>query len=299
MNNSHLRAIRGDVGGWSLGATRRNTEFLMSVMEPELTGTGYAVTLTLRHCPPDAAAWHRMRKAWTMRMQRYGMVRLHWVTEWQRRGVPHLHVAIWWPAEMEARHGFARLREFMVGSWVMLASADYGAGYKGQDARHITGAVGWFAYVSKHAARGVKHYQRSPENVPEAWRMKTGRMWGKWGDWPVREKIRLSVQDQYGDGGWFAWRRLVRSWRVADARASGEVRRLKMARAMLRCAEERLSRVKGLREWVPQDLTLSMLANLAQRGYSIGHASDAASERAEAVASMNRKAFSMGSGRGE
>lgn len=274
MVNNHVRAIRGDVGGWSDGATRRNTQFLFSVMEPELTGAGYAVTLTLRRCPPDSDAWHRLRVAWIKRMQRAGMVRLHWVTEWQRRGVPHLHAAIWWTAEMEARLGFrngtAWLREKMVGDWVMLAS-DYGAGYGGQDAHLITGAVGWFQYVSKHAARGVKHYQRSSENVPDAWKLRTGRMWGKWGNWPVREKIRINLQDQRedGDGGWFAYRRLVRSWRVADARAGSDRRRQKLARSMLTCAERPLSRVRGIQEWVPQDVTLSMLANLAMRGYSV------------------------------
>lgn len=278
MKNDHVRAIRGDVGGWSLGATRRNTEFLFSVMEPELTGTGYAVTLTLRRCPPDAATWHRLCKAWTMRMQRYGMVRLHWVTEWQRRGVPHLHCAIWWSPEMQDRHGSARLREFMTGSWCMLAS-EHGTSPRGQDAHLITGAVGWFQYVSKHAARGVRHYQRSPENVPEAWKMKTGRMWGKWGDWPVREKIRLLLQDQHGDGGWFAWRRLVRGWRVADARAKGDVRRVRMAKRMWHCNEQPLSRVRGVREWIPQDVTLAMLANLATRGYVVDHAADAAPPR--------------------
>lgn len=270
MKNDHDRAIRGEVGGWSDGATRRNTQFLYSVMEPELSGVGFAVTLTLRDCPPDSDAWHRLRRAWEARMRRTGMIRLHWVTEWQRRGCPHLHAAIWWPEELIQRHGRARLREKMMGDWVMLASP-YGAGFRGQDAHVITGAVGWFQYVSKHAARGVKHYQRSSENVPEAWKLKTGRMWGKVGDWPVREKIRLNLQDQNGDGGWFAYRRLVRGWRIADARASGDIHRVRLARRMLTCHEIRLSRVRGVSEWIPQEVTLSMLANLAVRGYAIVH----------------------------
>lgn len=268
MKNSHPRAIRGDVGGWSDGATRRNTQFLYSVDERELTGTGFAVTLTIRDCPLDSAAWHRLRKAWVMRMQRAGMVRLHWVTEWQRRGCPHLHAAVWWPEDVVKRQGVARLREKMVVDWMAIASV-YGAGRRGQDAHLITGAVGWFQYVSKHAARGVRHYQRSSENVPEPWKLKTGRMWGKWGGWPVRAKIRLNLQDQHGDGGWFAWRRLVRSWRVADARASGNARRLQQARGMLTCNQSDLSRVRGVSEWISQDLTLSMLLHLAARGYSI------------------------------
>lgn len=44
MKNNHQRAPRGDVQGWSEGATRRNTEFLMSVRTDQLTGAGVALT---------------------------------------------------------------------------------------------------------------------------------------------------------------------------------------------------------------------------------------------------------------
>ena len=266
--NAHVRAKRGEVGGWSEGATRRNTRFLYSVLEPELDGIGYAVTLTLRTCPADSLAWHQLRLAWSKRMGRVGMLRLHWVTEWQRRGCPHLHGAIWFPAELVAKHGHANIKAKMLNDWVFLADA-YGAGFRGQDAHLITGAVGWFQYVSKHAARGVKHYQRSSESVPEAWKLRTGRMWGKWGHWPTTDATRLNLEDQHGDGGWFAYRRLVRSWRVADARAAGERRRVLSARCMLACNEERLSRVRGISEWIPEHLSLSMIASLAARGFKI------------------------------
>ena len=272
MKNDHARALRGDVGGWSEGATRRNTQFLYSVQEQELQGTGLAVTLTLRDCPPNSDDWHRLRRAWEARQRRAGMVRLHWVTEWQRRGCPHLHGAIWFEPEAVEREGLHRLKAKMLDDWIVLARS-YGAGSRGQQAHVITGVVGWFQYLSKHAARGVKHYQRSSENVPDAWKLRTGRMWGKVGAWPTREKIRLDLQDQHGDGGWFAYRRLVRSWRIADSR--GDPARNRSARKMLTCNEQVLSRVRGISEWIPQDLTLSMLANLALRGYSILHTPDA------------------------
>ena len=121
--NDHLRAKRGTVQGWSLGATRRNTQFLMSVEEHRLTGVGYALTLTLRDCPATPGDWHRLRKSWTDRMRRLGMVRLHWVTEWQRRGVPHLHCAIWFDP---MNNGIA----YAIRAWVEVASA-YGAGTRG------------------------------------------------------------------------------------------------------------------------------------------------------------------------
>ena len=260
MKNSHARALRGDVQGWSHGATRRNTEFLMSVREDRLTGAGVALTLTLRDCPPTSDDWHKLRRAWELRMRRSGMVRLHWVTEWQRRGVPHLHCALWF----EDRYDIASA----IDHWVAVAGA-YGAGHRGQHGRIIDGAVGWFQYLSKHAARGVSHYQRSIDNVPEAWQTRTGRVWGKCGDWPVQEKLKIHLQDQFGDGGWFAYRRLVRSWRRADARSSGDAYRIRSARKMLQVADPVRARLIGFMEWIPYEIQGALLANLAMRGYQI------------------------------
>lgn len=262
MKNDHQRVLRGDVGGWSEGATRRNTQFLYSVEEHKLTGRAYAVTLTLRECPPDSGAWHRLRRAWIKRMERAGMIRLHWVTEWQRRGVPHLHGVVFFPDDIAP----AWARRAIVHHWLEIAES---AGLRGQHVKDITGIVGWFQYLSKHAARGVQHYQRNPENIPPAWRRKTGRMWGKVGDWPTRDGMRIDLQDQHGDGGFFAFRRLVRSWRIADARASGSAYRLRSARGMLKCCDRALSTVRGVSEWIGQDVALAMLANLAVRGYAV------------------------------
>jgi len=252
---------RGQVEGWSEGATRRNTQFLMSIREDRLTGAGCALTLTVRDCPPTAKDWHRLRKAWVERMRRAGMVRLHWVTEWQRRGVPHLHCAIWWPD----CYDFAT----PIDAWVDLASA-YGAGHRGQHARVIDGPVGWFQYLSKHAARGVKHYQRTHDNIPEGWQSKTGRVWGHMGDWPVEKPRKFGLQDQHGDGGWFRLRRMVRAWRVADARAAREPWRIRSARTMLKSPDLVLSRLRGFAEWMPDDLVqVRMLANVAERGFLV------------------------------
>ena len=52
MKNDHMRAKRGEVGGWSEGAARRNVRFLYGIEERELHGDGFAVTLTVRDCPP-------------------------------------------------------------------------------------------------------------------------------------------------------------------------------------------------------------------------------------------------------
>lgn len=263
MKNDHLRAPRGEVHGWSDGAVRRNTEFLMSVIETRLTGAGVALTLTLRDCPPTAQDWHKLRRAWEMRMRRAGMIRLHWVTEWQRRGVPHLHCALWWPDSYDCITPLE--------AWVEVAEA-YGASRRGQHARIIDGPKGWFQYLAKHAARGVKHYQRTADNIPEGWKKRTGRVWGKVGEWPIQEAVKVNLQDQHGDGGWFAFRRLIRSWRKADARAAHpDVRRwrIRSARQMLKCTDPARSRVIGFMEWIPFEVQMAMLGNLGERGYQV------------------------------
>ncbi|RIJ27032.1 replication protein, partial [Henriciella mobilis] len=251
--NDHTRMKRGDVEGWSLGATRRNTQFLMSVRETELTGAGVALTLTLRDCPASAQDWTKLRKRWIERQRRAGMVRLHWITEWQRRGVPHLHVALWWPDKY-------RLSD-PVNDWVELAGELYGAGHRGQHAKVIDGPIGWFQYLSKHAARGVKHYQRNNENIPEAWLRKTGRVWGHSGDWPLDAPRKFGLQGAQGDAGWYWMRRMVRGWRLADARAAGDRRRILYARGSFRSPEPELSKLRGYQDWMPAEpVQLRMLA---------------------------------------
>lgn len=264
MKNSHQRAPRGEVAGWSEGATRRNTRFLYSVQEDQLSGTGHAVTLTVRDCPPTSVDWSKLRRAWEMRMVRAGMIRMHWVTEWQRRGVPHLHGAVWFPDTMSAD----LVRGLAIRHWLEVA-APYGCGWKGQHVHPITGVVGWFQYLAKHASRGVQHYQRSIANVPEAWQNRTGRVWGHVGDWPVREAVRINLQGREGDRGFYAYRRLVRAWRFADARSTGDVRRMQSARGMLRCNDPVLSQLRGVSEWISEGVNMAMIANVASRGFEV------------------------------
>lgn len=263
MRNDHLRAPRGGIQGWSEGATRRNTAFLRSIKVDELDGVGFAATLTLRHCPPTPDDWHRLRRAWEMRMARAGMRRAHWVTEWQRRGVPHLHVAIWFPhpdpdsSPVDPRH-------LITDAWCAVAEP-YGAAPRGQHVTPIDGPLGWFQYVSKHASRGVKHYQRNPENIPDHWSSATGKVWGKLGHWPILPAIRVNV-----DGpAYYALRRMVRSWRIGDARAKGDQHRIQQARQMLKSHDRSSSTVRGISEWIPSHLQDAMLANLQGRGFDL------------------------------
>ncbi|WP_229149984.1 hypothetical protein, partial [Alcanivorax sp. 1008] len=216
--NNHQRAIRGEVGGWSSSATRRNVAFLRSVEPSTLSGTpdapllGLAVTLTLRDCPATSDDWHKLRRAFLKRLERIGLARCHWVTEWQRRGVPHLHGAFWFPGDVS---DFAAIRSEVLLHWLAVADS-HNVSIRAQHCALISDALGWFQYVAKHAARGVKHYQRSSDNIPEGWK-KTGRMWGHTGDWDTREPVQVDLPDPV----YFRLRRLVRSWRVADARVDG------------------------------------------------------------------------------
>jgi len=128
--------------------------------------------------------------------------------------------------------------------WLSLTS-DYRTGANGQHAVLINDAIGWFQYLAKHAARGLSHYQRSSDNIPEGWK-KTGRMWGRGGQWDISEPRKFLIDEQ----GYFAFRRIARSWRKSDARKSGNAFRIVKARTMLKHNDKDLSKLRGVSEWI-------------------------------------------------
>lgn len=262
-NNRGMAGKRGAVQGWTHSATKNNVRFLRSVTLEDLSGTGLAFTLTLKDCPPSPDQWHRLRTNFIKRLQRLGMIRLHWVTEWQRRGVPHLHGVVYATAEMDS----SQLANFYVSvrsAWLEVA-APYGAATHAQHLDWVSDSLGWMQYLAKHSARGVSHYQRSKESIPESWHSKTGRVWGHCGEWPTRDPIRIEFTEQ---SGFFAYRRLVKAWRIADARESGKLGRLLSAKRMLQGPRIH-SELRGVSEWIPQDLSLRMLEFLAGAGHAI------------------------------
>jgi hypothetical protein len=256
-----MRGKRDAVTGWSDQSTRSNTRFLYSVDERKLTGHGFALSMTLKDCPPTSDDWHKVRRAFLMRLKRMGMVRGHWLTEWQRRGVPHMHAAVWFDEGLRERDPFAM--QTISEHWVQAAER-FSAGLRGQHVASIDDSIGWFQYLSKHAVRGLKHYQRSAENMPSGWET-TGRMWGHVGEWPTIDSTGFRLDFH----GFAAFRRIVRGWRKADARASGDRFRIASARAMLTCHQRELSSVRGLSEWFPQELTDAAILNLATRGFPV------------------------------
>lgn len=259
--NDHMRAKREAVEGWSDSSTRRNTRFLYSVDERHLTGLGFALSLTIRDCPPTADEWKGLRESFFQRLRRMGMVRAHWLTEWQRRGVPHMHAAVWFDEGLRERDPMAIAT--IADHWCALAAA-FGAGRRGQHVEPITDSVGWFKYLSKHAVRGLGHYQRSADSIPQGWK-KTGRMWGHLGEWPTVDPVRYTITNE----AFWAFRRMVQRWRLADARASGDLHRLRSARRMLQSSDRSAGSVRGVGEWIGTDETQKLLRVLASLGYVI------------------------------
>lgn len=273
---------RTECRGWSASSIRRNLAFLYSVDERRLADLeGFALTLTVRDCPP-AAEWRRIRLAFFEFARRQGVALVHWVTEWQRRGVPHLHLAVFWPSSGPRPVGS------LVRHWCAL-TASLGATGRGQHVTRIHDLRGWNEYVSKHAARGLYHYQRSPQNVPETWRgASSGRMWGKLGDWPTYPICKIELSRE----AYHRYRRLVRSWRLAKVRrrppgciqaddgswwrrAGTELvpcdlgRAISAARSMLRCPVRELSSVRGISEWCGSAVTDRFLEHLSLEGHSL------------------------------
>jgi len=252
-SNNHPRAKRGAVQGWTVGATRRNIAFLRSVAPEALHVTehgellhGFAFTLTLRTCPQSAADWHQVRRNWVERMRRLGIERMHWVVEWQARGVPHLHGCFWSPNKHAG--------DLAIGHWLS-AAAQYEPRSQAQHVAPVSDFIGWAKYLAKHAARGVNHYQRSADNIPEGWKSKTGRVWGHLGNWDTEDPEKRIISD----GTYFRLRRASRRWRIADARAEKSPHRIKSARTCLKDPHQEQSKLRGISEWIPQPVALALL----------------------------------------
>jgi hypothetical protein len=258
---------RTAIGGWSAHAVRRNTEFLRSVEDTQLTGQGFTFTLTLRDCPPSHTDFQNLRKRYLYRIKRAGAIRVHWVTEWQARGVPHLHGMAYFPVP-DTPVDALNLLEVLRSHWLEVAGP-YNPAPRCQHITPIHDVVGWMQYLAKHASRGLSHYQRSPDNIPKAWRGRSGRMWGHWGDWPTREPLRVEVPPQAAH----RYRRIIRGWRIANARAEQNPdtrrRRIVSARRMLKCAEKNLSTVRGTSEWLSLDNHVGLMLHLRDQGYDV------------------------------
>jgi hypothetical protein len=257
---------RGVCNGWTAGAARRNMSFLMGI-DPTAFGQSCAIvyTLTVRDLPPSPEDLARRVHSFRKWLHRNGCARDHWVIEFTRAGRPHLHgLAMWddpaaYPPFLEA---------LLPRKWLEL-TADLATERAGQHCRRADGLEGWLRYCSKHASRGVAHYQREKGNLPAIWQ-KTGRVWGASRGWPVHQAtFDLSPQ------AWFRFRRLVKRWLVADAQTT-LTRRLRWGddptavaaslayrRRMLRSKDKAAGQVRGVSQWIPDDVSVRLLRHVA------------------------------------
>ena len=139
-------------------------------------------------------------------------------------------------------------------AWLSLA-APYGGLSRGVHIVPMTDARGWAEYEAEHASRGCNHYQRSKDNIPTQWQTKTGRVWGKGGEWPVQSAMTFEASGAV----FWRFRRLIRSWRISEARSPGKPRRIVYARKSLKCNNAKLSAVRGTNDWIPHTHSMALM----------------------------------------
>lgn len=240
--------------------------FLWSIDPERLGGNGWAVTLTMGGTPDHSRQWEAARKALVKRLQRAGVTRYQWLTEWTAKGRPHLHMAV---------YGDGLLSGPIVKAWLEICDVyDWPAEYFAQHIVRIDGPSGWLEYLAKHSSRGVHHYQRM--GMPDGWE-KTGRLWGKGGEWPVVEPMSVDVSRET----FYRFRREVRKYqraklvRVArslsrqveltplEDRAKLEARARKTYRAAHRVGsnhgDKEKGRYAGVSGWIPEIVSLTLV----------------------------------------
>ena len=258
--------------GWTVNVARRNEQRLQQVDFDGIDGVPAFVTLTMpsqQMLDVSASMFHGWLKSWLRYMKRHGMAHYYWILEFQASGNPHLHVLVWLDHEWEPLETYRALR-----SWVgILDKSGVGARIQGQIWENID--VGGelvvdgervlahpervLMYLAKHAARGVAHYQRQIENMPEDWQYRSGRVWGHDRGLPL-----CAQQDVETDYPTFhRFRRLVRRWRCSEARAIKDPERRRMAilqaRGMLKCSRPDISPYRGVSAWIPSDVASQLL----------------------------------------
>lgn len=267
--------------GWSKQSAQRNQKFLQSIRTDKLARNGVCYTLTVRQVPPDFADWQRrLDRLMTWLMRREGVQGTHWVTEWTKQGRPHLHGMVF--GQFNPHDLAADIEEY----WLDL-TWDLGTQDRAQHCQPFRhgAAIQWLMYTAKHAARGAGHYQREKEMIPKGW-TKTGRMWGKRGEWPVSSETW-----EMDDDDWFHFRRQMRRYAIAMARnelvrlrgqkgkraayhAKAAKRRIVALRSMLKAKDAATSRVAGIGGFADMEDTYGILCWASSRQWGSGRAMD-------------------------
>ena len=197
---------RGLSAGWSSAAVKNLRAFLRSVLISKLDGVAYEFTATFRDCPATPAAMHKVRRAFLKRLQRRSLLRYVWVCEFQKRGVPHFHFILYFKDE--------RSKKELLEAWLFVAS-DYKVEAVGLSCKKVHNLRGYYKYLAKHTARGIKHYQRQRKHMPKEWRGRCPKVWGYSLalSWPVGENIDIEYLPLFA-----RFRRAVRSQELARVR---------------------------------------------------------------------------------
>lgn len=236
---------RGEVKGWSVGASRRNTAWLQSVDPLGLGNDGWAATFTMGGFPESSDSFHRARRALLARLDRAGLRRHHWVVESTALGRPHLHMALYGPGQLDRVATLA---------WLEICDREgWPAEFKAQHVVRITDSIGWAQYLAKHASRGVDHYQRN--TIPHGWE-RTGRLWGHGGDWPIPPPLEVELEQ----AEFYRYRRLALAYVRAKMRKSGvRGKYIRRTGKALRNPDEKRSRWAGVTHWMHEDVSASLV----------------------------------------
>lgn len=238
-------AKRGKTQGWSRKTTARFRRWLFSVDGAALPARGFGLTLTVKDRVPTPGDWKKCRDRFVRRLEYQGLELFQWLTEFQRRGVPHLHGMAFFAEDAQVT------AEAIKKHWLG-AAKEFRPGIRSQHISEVYNLTGWLQYQTKHAARGIRHVQRV--SVPEEWQDGTGRMWGVSGPWPTREESYEIDQAAFHRA-----RRGFRSWLIADARKDGRVYQAADLRRLLRDPDRKRSTVRGVGEFVPEEVTREIL----------------------------------------
>lgn len=102
----------------------------------------------------------------------------------------------------------------VVVKWLELTEAEgLHTSSNSQDVQLIDGNEAWLVYIAKHGIRGVKHYQRALDNMPDEWRDGAGAMWGHDRKMPVADDSVLPMDMR----AFHQFRREARKWCCAHA----------------------------------------------------------------------------------
>lgn len=181
--------------GWTKATTRNLTNYLMSLDFPSVDGAPYAFTLTIPATCMDrvsSAELHGLLAAWLRRCRRYyGMAHYYWLIEFTAQGTPHIHLTVWCHDTRQLYDRRTRqyvmvdlppvtTQTLMLVEWIRLCEThDIPARMTGQLFRPVEDTPeAWLAYTAKHSTRGIEHYQRRLDNMPEDWQQHPRAMWG-------------------------------------------------------------------------------------------------------------------------